>query len=92
MQAMEDMLTSFYAQIAADEFPLIAEYIPLVEQAVTTGTWRVYGPYWAKVVREWGHRRVSEPAALEISQLAEQVRAGAVQRRNAAEGAAPPST
>ncbi len=37
-------------------------------------------------VREWGHRRVNEPTALEISKLAEQVRAGAVQRRNARGG------
>jgi integrase/recombinase XerC len=71
---------------ARTEVPLIADYIPLVEQAVTTGTRRVYSPYWAKVVREWGHRRVNEPTALEISQLAEQVRAGAVQRRNARGG------
>ena len=71
---------------ASAEFPLIADYIPLVEKAVTKGTRRVYGPYWAKVVREWGHRRVNEPTALEISQLAEQVRAGAVQRRNARGG------
>ena len=46
---------------ARTEFPLIADYLPLVEQAVTTGTLRVYGPYWAKVVREWGHRHVNEP-------------------------------
>ena len=71
---------------ARTEFPLIADYIPLVEKAVTKGTRRVYGPYWAKVVREWGHRRVNEPTALEISQLAEQVREGAVQRRNARGG------
>ena len=71
---------------ASAEFPLIADYLPLVEKAVTKGTRRVYGPYWAKVVREWGHRRVNEPTALEISQLAEQVRAGAVQRRNARGG------
>jgi hypothetical protein len=71
---------------ASADFPLIADYIPLVEKAVTTGTRRVYGPYWARVVREWGHRRVNEPTALEISQLAEQVRAGAVQRRNARGG------
>ena len=38
------------------------------------------------MVREWGHRRVNEPTALEISQLAEQVREGAVQRRNARGG------
>ena len=68
------------------EFPLIADYIPLVEKAVSMGTRRAYGPYWAKVVREWGHRRVNEPTALEISRLAEQVRAGAVQRRNARGG------
>ena len=69
------------------EFPLIANYIPLVEKAVTNGTRRVYGPYCARVVRESGYRRVNEPTALEISQLAEQVRAGAVQRRNAGEAA-----
>jgi len=68
------------------EFRLIADYIPLVEKAVTKGTRRVYGPYWARVVREWGHRRVNEPTALEISQLAEQVRAGAVQRGNTGGG------
>jgi hypothetical protein len=68
------------------EFPLIADYILLVEKAVTKGTRRTYSPYWARVVREWGHRRVNEPTALEISQLAEQVRAGAVQRRNARGG------
>jgi integrase/recombinase XerC len=71
---------------ARAEVPLIADYIPLVEKAVTTGTRRVYGPYWATVIREWGHRRVNEPTALEISQLAEQVREGAVQRRNARGG------
>ena len=71
---------------ARTEFPLIADYIPLVEKAVTKGTRRVYSPYWAKVVREWGHRHVNEPTALEISQLAEQVREGAVQRRNARGG------
>jgi hypothetical protein len=68
------------------EFRLIADYIPLVEKAVTKGTRRVYGPYWARVVREWGYSRVNEPTALEISQLAEQVRAGAVQRRNTGGG------
>jgi len=71
--------------------PLIADYIPLVEKAVTKGTRRVYGPYCARVVREWRYRRVNEPTALEISQLAEQVRAGAVQRRNAGGGRGPPS-
>jgi integrase/recombinase XerC len=54
-----------------------------MEKAVTKGTRRVYSPYWAKVVREWGHRHVNEPTALEIGQLAEQAREGAVQRRNA---------
>ena len=78
---------------ARTEFPLIADYIPLVEQAVTKGTRRVYGPYWATVVREWGHRHVNGPAALEISQLAEQVRAGAVQGRRGMPvgGVGPPS-
>jgi integrase/recombinase XerD len=68
------------------EFRLIADYIPPVEKAVTKVTRRVYGPYWARVVREWGYSRVNEPTALEISQLAEQVRAGAVQRRNTGGG------
>ena len=67
------------------DFPLIADYIPLLEKAVGKGTRRVYGPYWARVVREWGYRRVNEPTALEISQLAEQVRAGQGRRRAAQE-------
>ena len=58
---------------ARAEFPLIADYMPLVEKAVTRGTRRVYGPYWAKVVRVIGlslsHsvNRVAPPVGLEGS-------------------------
>ena len=69
------------------EFPLIADYIPLVEKAVTKGTRRVYGPYWARVVREWGYRRVNEPTAGDQpARRTGQGRAGAVHRRNAGGG------
>lgn len=77
---------------ARTEFPLIADYLPLVEQAVTKGTRRVYSPYWATVVREWGHRHVNEPTALEISQLAERSGQAPCSAGMPAEDAAPPST
>jgi integrase/recombinase XerC len=62
--------------------PSFRAYIPQVAAAVSPGTRRVYGSYWAKITGAWGDRPISEPTALEISQLAEQIRAGAVKRAN----------
>ena len=63
-----------------------AEYIPRVSDAVSAGTRRVYSTYWNRVVQEWGPRPITSVTPLEISQLAEQVKASVVQRRNARGG------
>jgi integrase/recombinase XerC len=62
--------------------PTFADYVPRVAQAVATGTRRCYGTYWDRVLAVWGDRPITEPSASEIAQLAEQVKAQAVVRRN----------
>jgi len=62
--------------------PLFADYIPRVAGAVSEGTRRVYGSYWNLVVHEWGGRTLGDVTPLDISTLSEQVRSGAVVRRN----------
>ena len=70
----------------AAEAPAFAEYIPRVSEAVSAGTRRVYGTYWNRVLKAWGPRSITSVTPLEISQLAEQVKASVVQRRNARGG------
>ena len=70
----------------ASEAPAFAEYIPRVSEAVSAGTRRVYGTYWNRVLKAWGPRSITSVTPLEISQLAEQVKASVVQRRNARGG------
>jgi hypothetical protein len=77
---------------ARAEFPLIADYIPLVEKAVTKGTRRVYGPYWAKVVRNGDTgTSTSPPRSRSASSLSRSGQAPC-SAGMPAEGAAPPST
>ncbi|MFI7026268.1 tyrosine-type recombinase/integrase [Micromonospora sp. NPDC049900] len=66
--------------------PTFAEYIPVVSEAVSPGTRRVYASYWNRVLTEWGHRRLDEPDPTEIKRLAEHVKAHVVTRRNARGG------
>jgi integrase/recombinase XerC len=66
--------------------PLFEDYIPKVSDAVSDGARRVYAPYWNRVLQAWPRRRITEPTPSEISQLAEQVKATAVKRRNARGG------
>lgn len=66
--------------------PTFDEYIPKVSSAVTAGTRRVYSSYWKRIQQHWGHRRLDEPTALEIKQLAEHIRTHVVARRNARGG------
>ena len=66
--------------------PTFAEYIPRVSAAVSAGTRRVYGSYWNRVVRAWGPRPITSVTASDISQLAEQVKAAVVKRKNARGG------
>lgn len=79
----EDLLQLSAARL---EIPVFAEYIPRVSDAVSSGTRRVYGSYWKRVIDAWGTRLITEVTALDISQLAEQVKASVVQRRNARGG------
>ena len=66
--------------------PTFADYIPRVSGAVSIGTRRVYGSYWNRVLQAWGPRPITDATASEISQLAEQVKATVVQRKNARGG------
>ena len=66
--------------------PTFAEYIPIVEAAVSAGTRRVYGTYWNRLRERWGDRRIDEPTPSQIKHLCEQVRANVVTRRNARGG------
>jgi len=66
--------------------PTFADYIPRVSGAVSSGTRRVYGSYWNRVVQEWGPRPITDVTASDIGQLAEHVKATVVTRRNARGG------
>jgi integrase/recombinase XerC len=66
--------------------PTFADYIPRVSHAVSPGTRRVYGSYWNRVTQAWGPRPITDVNASDIAQLAEQVKATVVKRRNARGG------
>ncbi|MCA1186169.1 MULTISPECIES: site-specific integrase [unclassified Saccharopolyspora] len=67
---------------AGDERPTFAEYLPKVEKAVSESSARVYAPYWRRLIQAWGGRRLDEPSASEIKQLAWRMKEEAVARRN----------
>jgi integrase/recombinase XerC len=66
--------------------PTFADYIPRVSDAVGSGTRRVYGSYWNRVIQAWGSRPITDVTASDISHLAEHVKATVVKRRNARGG------
>jgi integrase/recombinase XerC len=66
--------------------PTFAEYIPVVAAALTPSTLRAYSSYWKRTAEQWGDRRLDEPTASEVKQLAAHVKANAVQRRNSRGG------
>jgi integrase/recombinase XerC len=66
--------------------PTSAEYIPVVSAAVSDGTRRAYGPYWNRVLDQWGDRRLYEPTPSDIERLMDHVRSRVVVRRNARGG------
>jgi integrase/recombinase XerC len=68
------------------EPPTFADYIPRVSGAVSSGTRRVYGSYWNRVIQALGSRPITDVTASDISQLAENVKATVVKRRNARGG------
>jgi integrase/recombinase XerC len=67
---------------ASRDMPTFDEYIARVSTAVTSGTLRVYQTYWNRIREVWGSRRLDEPTALEIQQLAERTKSNVVIRRN----------
>lgn len=70
----------------AEDVPTFDTYIARVASAVNPGTLRVYASYWNRIRHEWGSRRLDEPTALEIRQLAEETKAAVVVRRNSRGG------
>jgi integrase/recombinase XerC len=74
------------AATTAPDMPTFDVYIARLSDAVTSGTLRVYETYWNRVRDIWGHRRLDEPTALEIQQLAEKTKRMVVVRRNARGG------
>ena len=74
------------ASAAPSQVPAFADYIPRVSYAVSDGTRRVYSTYWDRVIQAWGARPITSVTPLEINQLAEQIKASVVKRRNARGG------
>lgn len=66
--------------------PTFAEYIDRVADAVSSGTRRVYSTYWKRILTTWSDRRIDEPTALEIQQLAQSTKTHVVPRRNSRGG------
>ncbi|WNV84752.1 site-specific integrase [Umezawaea sp. Da 62-37] len=66
--------------------PTFGEYIPIVSNAVPSGSRRAYAPYWNRVSAHWGDRRIDDVTPSDIAALAERVKRAAVQRRNARGG------
>lgn len=66
--------------------PTFAEYVPVVSDAVSKGTRRVYSSYWKRLLEHWGDRRLDEPTPSEIKTFAEQLKDNVVVRRNARGG------
>lgn len=62
--------------------PTFADYIPRVAQAVSAGTHRSYRSYWKRILAVWADQRLDEPTALDIKNLAAQVKSQATMRRN----------
>lgn len=82
----EQLLAEATTRPQTKPMPTFADYIDRVSDAVTGGTRRVYESYWRRVREVWGDRRLDEPTPLEIKQLAERVKSGAVARSNSRGG------
>ncbi|MFI5843913.1 tyrosine-type recombinase/integrase [Catenuloplanes sp. NPDC051500] len=70
----------------AIQIPTFSDYIGQVALSVSPASRRLYSTYWKRIEKEWGTRRLDEPTALEIKQLAERTKASAVVRSNARGG------
>ncbi|RSM59229.1 integrase [Amycolatopsis sp. WAC 01376] len=79
----EDLISE---PVAQPLLPTFAEYIPVVSDAVSDGTRRVYTSYWNRILEHWGHRRLDEPTPSQIKHLVEHIKTNVVARRNARGG------
>ncbi|GGM51617.1 tyrosine-type recombinase/integrase [Dactylosporangium sucinum] len=68
------------------QIPTFAEYVPIVEAAVSDGSRRAYRSYWRRLVEKWGDRRLDEPSPSDIERLIQEIKANVVARRNARGG------
>jgi len=66
--------------------PTFTAYIPVVAAAVSAGTRRTYTSYWNRLEAKWGQRSLNEPSPTEVQQLAEEIKANAIVRRNSRGG------
>ncbi|WP_433617047.1 tyrosine-type recombinase/integrase [Dactylosporangium sp. CA-139114] len=71
---------------AREPAPTFGEYIPVVAKAVPDGSRRAYSSYWNRILERWHDRRLDDIKPSEIEQLAEDVKANVVVRRNARGG------
>jgi integrase/recombinase XerC len=71
---------------ARPPLPTFAEYVPIVAAAVGSGTRRVYGSYWNRILDHWAELRLDDPTPSEIKQLVEHTKHNVVARRNARGG------
>lgn len=73
-------------EASTEPVPTFGEYIGRVSDAVSSGTRRAFSTYWNRILVVWRDRRLDEPTALEIQQLAESTKTAAVPRRNSRGG------
>lgn len=66
--------------------PTFAEFLPKVRKATSAGSMKTYGPYWNRLEERWPNRPIVEPTHLELMQLAEELKANRVRRRNGRNG------
>jgi integrase/recombinase XerC len=59
-----DLLTGSQNRAPA---PTFAEYIPIVSDAVTDGTRRIYGSYWNRILEHWGSLSIAQACAVSSS-------------------------
>ena len=79
-------LSTLVSSASLRTLPTFDTYIPIVADAVSSGTRQTYTPYWDRIRQHWGSRHLNEPTPSEIKQLAEVVRRNVVVRRNARDG------
>jgi hypothetical protein len=66
--------------------PTFAEFVPQIRKATTAGSLKAYDSYWKRLEAKWPDRRLNEPTPLEFMQLAEELKANRIRRRNGRNG------